>query len=171
MMTSSGALRSRISPISSVEPRTLTPAARHAALARVVVHEPDRAGAEVRVELQLADDHLAAGAGADDQHAAACGARRVARSGRSAIIRRASRAPPSRKTVSRKSKTTTERGRLYAYGFASMNTATRSAAGDRGGPDERPQVGELEVAPPLAVQAEDARRRSPCRSRRRRPSR
>ena len=39
-------------------------------------------------------------------------------------MRRASRAPPSRKIVSRKSKTTTERGRLYAYGFASVNTAT-----------------------------------------------
>ena len=42
----------------------------HAALARVVVDEADRARAEVGVELQLADDHLAAGAGADHEHVA-----------------------------------------------------------------------------------------------------
>ena len=38
------------------------------ALARVVVDEADRGRPEARVELQLADHHLAAGAGADHQH-------------------------------------------------------------------------------------------------------
>ena len=41
----------------------------HVALRRVVVDEADRVGADVRVQLELADDHLAAGAGADDEHA------------------------------------------------------------------------------------------------------
>src|SRR5204862_136696 len=50
--------------------------------------------------------------------------RRVARSGRSAIIRLPSRAPPMRKKVSRRSKTTTERGRLLAKGFTRVNAAT-----------------------------------------------
>ncbi len=40
----------------------------HPLLARVVVDEADRGRAQVRVEVHLADDHLTAGAGADDQH-------------------------------------------------------------------------------------------------------
>jgi hypothetical protein len=40
----------------------------HSLLAGVVVDEPDRGRAEVRVEMELADDHLAAGAGPDHQH-------------------------------------------------------------------------------------------------------
>ena len=51
----------------------------HPALARVVVDEADRGRAEVRVELQLADDHLAAGAGADDEHLVPLGDARAAR--------------------------------------------------------------------------------------------
>ncbi len=46
----------------------LQPQHPHPPLAGVVVDEADRGGAEVGVELQLADHHLAAGAGADDQH-------------------------------------------------------------------------------------------------------
>jgi hypothetical protein len=42
----------------------------HAALARIVVHEADRRGAERRVALQLGRHQLAAVAGADDQHLA-----------------------------------------------------------------------------------------------------
>ena len=53
----------------------------HPALARVVVDEADRGVAEVRVELQLADDHLAAGAGADHQHLVAAGDARALRAG------------------------------------------------------------------------------------------
>ena len=84
----------------------------HAALARVVVEEADRAGAEVRVELQLADHHLAAGAGADHEHLAARRRRAPRRVGRSASERRASRAPPSSAQARMKSKMITERGRL-----------------------------------------------------------
>ena len=93
--TSSGLVRSRIAPISSVVPSTWSPRLRMPRFARVVVDEADRAAAEVRVELQLADDHLAARAGADDQHRRApCGAARPA-VGRSRSSGAASRAPPA----------------------------------------------------------------------------
>ena len=84
MTTSSGWNSSRISADLVGGAEHLDAVQPHAALARVVVEEADRAGAEVRVELQLAHDHLAARAGADDQHAAARRRRRAAPAARPA---------------------------------------------------------------------------------------
>ena len=66
--TSSGSVSSRIVVDLLGRAEHLEPEHPHPALARVVVDEADRGRAEVGVELQLADDHLAAGAGADHQH-------------------------------------------------------------------------------------------------------
>ena len=71
----------------SVVPSTLMPCRRMPALARVVVQEADRAVAQVRVELQLADDHLPARAGADDEHLSPLSSVAAAATGRSMIIR------------------------------------------------------------------------------------
>ena len=98
----------------------------HPPLARVVVDEADRGGAEVGVELQLADDHLAAGAGADHQHLV-LGQTRRRGEGRSTISRTARRAPAISIRVSMKSITATERGRLCAKGLATAKTTTRIA--------------------------------------------
>ena len=51
-------------------PEHLEPDRAHVALRGIVVDEADRVGAERRIELQLADHHLAARAGADHEHAA-----------------------------------------------------------------------------------------------------
>ena len=66
--TSSGWVSSRIAVDLLGRAEHLEAEHAHAALARVVVDEADRGGAEVGVELQLAHDHLAARAGADHQH-------------------------------------------------------------------------------------------------------
>ena len=133
----------------------LEPLGAHAALARVVVEEADRAGAEVRVQLQLADDHLPAGAGADDEHLARRGARAARRGGRSASERRASRAPP-RNTRREQEVEDHDRARqAVVVGLGEREDEHHQGAGDRQRADQRPEVGEPEVAPPLLVQAEE----------------
>ena len=69
MITSSGSVSSRIVAISSVEPSTLRPPIiRIPRLRGSSSTKPIAVAPRSRVELQLADHHLAAGAGADDEH-------------------------------------------------------------------------------------------------------
>ena len=68
-------------------PSTLTPCRRMPRLRGSSSRKPIALVAEVRVELQLADDHLAARAGADDEDVAAPLPAACAAAGRSMIIR------------------------------------------------------------------------------------
>ena len=119
--TSSGSTSSSTSASSYVVPSTSSRVDAHALLARVVVDEADRAVAELRVAQQLAQQQLAAVAGADDQHrarvapgaeAAAAGARR--RSGRGSACRSGTRPSAARRARARRPARRARRSRSRA---------------------------------------------------------
>ena len=127
----------------------------HATLAGVVVQEADRPGAQARVQPQLAHHHLPARAGADHQHppgAAAAGG----------AIGSLGDHPPREAGAAQQGDGEQEvehdhrPRKVVGVGLGQGEDRHQQPARHRGGADDRPQVGELEVAPPLLVQAQEA---------------
>ena len=126
----------------------------HPPLARVVVDEPDRARAEVGVELHLANDHLAAGPGADDQDLAPSAARASPRGALGDEAAGHSRAADEQKREHEVDHDDRARERVVEWLGDGEDDQHRGARdGDRS--QDQPQVRESVVAPPLLVQAED----------------
>ena len=103
--------------------------------------------------MELADDHLAAGAGADHEDLVSCGDVAVARA-LDDQPQRASRAPVISSRVSMKSITATERGSPSSNGWidGEEDDEDRAGGGDRA--DDHQEVAAAHVAPPLLVEAE-----------------
>ena len=155
MITSSGDLRSRISSISSVEPSTFTPAAcmprlRGSSSTKPIAAAPRR-GFSRSSRTTICPPEPAP----DDQHppraAAACGP-----------VGSLGDHPPRQPAAAHQDDGEQEvehdhRPRqAVGVGLGEGEDGNQQPARHRGRADDRPQVGELEVAPPLLVQAQDA---------------
>ena len=133
----------------------LHPDGLHAPLARVVVQEADRAGSQARVQPQLAHHHLPARAGADDQHPAGAAAAGGA-------VGPLGDHPPREAGAAHQDDGEQEvehdhrPRKVVGVGLGEGEDRHQQPARHRGGADDRPQVRELEVAPPLLVQPQEA---------------
>ena len=136
----------------------------------VVVDEADRGRAEPRVELQLADDHLPAGAGADDQHLV-LGQPLPARG---ALDDQPHREPGAGDQHQRQEEVHHhDRARQRVLeGLQDREGDEQDRAGDGDGAHDQHEVATADVAPPLLVEPEggedddldgDRRSRSPAR--------
>ena len=155
MTTSSGDVRSRISPISSVEPSTFTPTAcmprlRGSSSTKPIARAP-RFGFSRSSRTTICPPEP----GADDQDAAGAAA---ARGPVGPLGDHPPREPGAAEQDDGEQEVEDDhRARqVVGVGLGEGEDRDQQAAGHRGGADDRPQVGKLEVAPPLAVQAEDA---------------
>ena len=133
----------------------LDPEQAHPLLAGVVVDEPDRA-AQLGVEPELTDDHLPAGAGADDEHVplrmVLCAAAHAALDEEEAGDAARGDEQPDREdqVVDHDRARHRARERLDEH-----EERDQHRGGDAAGADHRPDVAEVEVTPPLLVQAHE----------------
>ena len=132
----------------------LHPGRVHAPLAGIVVQEAHRAGAKARVQPHLAGHHLPARAGADDQHPAGAAA--------SGAVGPLGDHPPGEPGAAHQDDGEQEvvddhrPRKVVGVGLREREDRDQQPAGHGCGADDGPQVGKLEVAPPLLVQAEEA---------------
>ena len=130
----------------------LQPQHPHPPLARVVVDEADRGGAEVGVELQLADDHLAAGAGADHQHLV-LGHAGAARGPLDDQPHRQAGAGDQHQRQHEVGHLDRARQRVRE-GLGDGEEDDEDRAGDGDGAEDQQEVAAADVAPPLLVEPE-----------------
>ena len=152
--TSSGPSRSRISVDLPGRAKDLHAGCGHVALAGVVVDEADRPDPEVGIQLELANDHLAAGARPDDEHATRPGAAR----GLVRTLR--DRAPDEARAAHQQDgeqqvEDDDRARKVVVVRLRQREDRDEDHARHHRRPHDRPHVGELEIAPPLAVEAQD----------------
>jgi hypothetical protein len=131
----------------------LHPRRGHVALPRIIVHEPDRPRAEVRVQTQLPHHHLAARSGADDQQAAR--SRAAGRPVRALRERPPNETRPAHQHDGEQEVEHHDGAReVVVEGLGERKDRHEDSAGHRCRAHDRPHVRELEVPPPFPVQAE-----------------